>query len=159
MIIDCMSGLELLKSIVAGSSPHPPIATTMGFALTAAEVGSATFECETGHHLLNPFGTVHGAVALCLIDSAAGCALHTLLPAGVGYASIETKVNYVRPLTIKSGVVRAVGIVLSQGKKIATAEAKLYTSDGELAAHGSSTLLIMPNVKWRIADPDEPHPR
>jgi len=52
-----------------------------------------------------------------------------------------------------------VGIVLSQGKKIATAEAKLYTSDGELAAHGSSTLLIMPNVKWRIADPDEPHPR
>ena len=63
-----------------------------------------------------------------------------------------------RPLTIKSGVVRAVGIVLSQGKKIATAEAKLYTSDGEIAAHGSSTLLIMPNVKWRIADPDEPHP-
>ena len=154
-----MSGLELLQSIVAGSIPHPPIAATMGFALTAAETGSATFECETGQHLLNPFGTVHGGVALCLIDSAAGCALHTLLPAGVGYASIETKVNYVRPLTIKSGVVRAVGSVLSLGKKIGTAEAKLYTSDGELAAHGSSTLLIMPNVKWRVADPVEPHPR
>lgn len=147
-----MSGLELLKSIVAGDTPHPPMAATMGFRLTAVQPGSATFECETGHHLLNPFGTVHGGVALCLIDSAAGCALHTQLTAGVGYASIETKVNYVRPLTVDSGIVRAVGVVLSQGKKIATAEAKLYTADGELAAHGSSTLLIMPNVKWQTAD-------
>ena len=152
MIIDRMTGLELLTSIVEGRTPHPPMAATMGFALTAAEAGSATFECETGQHLLNPFGTVHGGVALCLIDSAAGCAVHSLLPAGVGYASIETKVNYVRPLTAGSGVVRAVGFVLSKGKKIATAEAKLYTADGELAAHGSSTLLIMPNVKWQTTD-------
>src|SRR6476469_9053755 len=99
-----MSGLELLRSIVSGNTPHPPMASTMGFALTAAELGSATLECEAGQHLLNPFGTVHGGVALCLIDSAAGCALHSLLPAGVGYASVETKVNYVRPLTVDSGV-------------------------------------------------------
>jgi uncharacterized protein (TIGR00369 family) len=124
------------------------MAQTLGFFLVSASPGEAVFECKIGHHMLNPFGTVHGGVALALLDSAAGCALHTLLPAGVGYASVETSANYTRPLRADSGVVRAIGKVLSKGRRIATAEAKLYTADGELVAHGSSTLMMLDNAKW-----------
>lgn len=144
-----MSGISILQAIVGGSLPHPPMADTMGFRLAAVEPGMARFECLIGPHLLNPFGTVHGGVALSLIDSAAGCAVHSSLPPGMGYASIETKVNYTRALRHDSGLVTAIGLVLSRGKKIATAEAKVRTADGELIAHGTSTLLLMPNVGWQ----------
>jgi uncharacterized protein (TIGR00369 family) len=143
-----LDGLALLQAMVAGLIPRPPMADTMGFYLAAAESGKATFHCQIGRHLLNPFGTVHGGVALSLLDSAAGCALHTTLPAGVGYASVETKVNFVRPLRHDSGLVRAVGLVVSKGRQIATAEAKLFTADHELAAHGTSTLMILENAQW-----------
>jgi uncharacterized protein (TIGR00369 family) len=124
------------------------MADTMGFYLAEVKLGQATFHCEIGRHLLNPFGTVHGGVALSLLDSAAGCALHTMLPAGIGYASVETKVNYVRPLRHDSGLVKAIGSIMSKGRKIATAEAKLFTADGELAAHGTSTLMILEDARW-----------
>lgn len=143
-----LSGIELLRAMVAGRIARPPMADTMGFYLADVCPGEATFHCEIGSHLLNPFGTVHGGVALALLDSAAGCALHTLLPPGVGYASVETKANYTRPLTADSGMVRAVGKVLSHGRKIATSEAKLYTADDTLVAHGSSTLMILEGAKW-----------
>jgi len=143
-----LSGLDLLMAMVDGLIPRPPMADTMGFYLAEIEAGQATFHCEIGSHLLNPFGTVHGGVALALLDSAAGCALHTLLPAGVGYASVETKANYTRPLKADSGLVHAIGKVLSKGRQIATAEARLFTSDGELVAHGSSTLIILEGAKW-----------
>ena len=143
-----LDGLALLQAMVAGLIPRPPMADTMGFYLAGVEAGTATFHCEIGRHLLNPFGTVHGGVALALLDSAAGCALHTMLPAGVGYASVETKVNYVRPLRRDSGLVKAVGTVVSKGRQIATAEAKLFTSDGALAAHGTSTLMILEHAQW-----------
>lgn len=124
------------------------MAKTMGFAITAVREGEAEFQCLITQGHLNPFGTVHGGVALALLDSAAGCAVHTLLLPGVGYASIETKVNYTAPLTLESGTVRAVGRVLSKGKTIATAEAKLYDRDNRLVAHGTSTLMILPKTKW-----------
>ena len=143
-----MSGLELLQALVDQRLPSPPMAETMGFALTAVSEGEAEFQCAITRRHLNPFGTVHGGVALALLDSAAGCALHTLLLAGVGYASIETKVNYTAPLTLESGTVRAVGRILSKGKTIATAEAKLYEKNGQLVAHGSSTLMILRKIKW-----------
>lgn len=145
---DGRTGLELLSALVAGHEPSPPMAHTLGFFLVSASPGEAVFECKIGTHMLNPFGTVHGGVALALLDSAAGCAVHTLLPAGVGYASVETSANYTRPLRADSGVVRAVGKVLSKGRRIATAEAKLYSAGGELVAHGSSTLMILDKAKW-----------
>ena len=147
--IAALSGLELLTAVASGKIPSPPMAHTMGFRLTEVGNGQATFECPIDRRLLNPFGTVHGGVALALLDSAAGCALHTLLPAGTGYTSIETKANYTQPLTVESGTVRAVGTVLSKGKRIATAEAKLFAEDGTLVAHGSSTLMILGKVPWK----------
>ena len=93
-----MTGREFLQAILDGRLPAPPIARTLSFWLTEVGDGVAVFEGDAGPHLLNPLGIVHGGWALTLIDSAAGCAAHTLLPAGASYATIETKANFSRPI-------------------------------------------------------------
>jgi uncharacterized protein (TIGR00369 family) len=103
----------------------------------------AVFEGDAGPHLLNPLGTVHGGFVLTLIDSAAGCAVHTTLPAGVGYTTVETKVNFTAAIRADSGTLRAEGKVIASGKQICTAEARVLTRDGKLVAHGTSTLMIL----------------
>jgi uncharacterized protein (TIGR00369 family) len=139
-----LSGLEMLRALIAGRLPMPTIGRTMGFRLVEVEPGRAVFEGEPGPHLLNPLGSVHGGVALTLIDSAAGCAVHSELDAGFGYTTVETKVNFTRPIAPDGGPVRCEGRVLSRGRQIATAEARLTSSEGKLLAHGTSTLIILP---------------
>jgi uncharacterized protein (TIGR00369 family) len=139
---EALSGIDLLRTIIAGAMPGPSIGRTLDFRLVEVEPGRAVFEGEPGPHLLNPLGSVHGGWALALIDSAAGCAVHTELGAGIGYATIETKVNFVRPIAPDSGTVRCEGQVLTRGRQIATAEARLLSRDGKLLAHGTSTLII-----------------
>jgi uncharacterized protein (TIGR00369 family) len=137
------SGLEYLRAMMAGEQPAAPIGQHIGFRLAEVERGRAVFEGEPGPHLLNPLGAVHGGFALTLIDSACGCAVHTELEAGIGYATVETKVNFVRPIAPESGTIRCEGRVLSRGRTIATAEARLTSADGKLLAHGTSTLIIL----------------
>jgi len=138
------SGLDFLRAMIAGRFPAAPIGETMGFLLVEAEPGKAVFEGRSSPALLNPLGFIHGGWALTLIDSAAGCALHTELEAGFGYTTVETKVNFVRPIASEGAVVRCEGRVLSRGRQIATAEAKLESAAGKLLAHGTSTLIILP---------------
>jgi uncharacterized protein (TIGR00369 family) len=128
--------------MIAGERPAAPIGKHIGFRLAEVERGRAVFEGEPGPHLLNPLGAVHGGFALTLIDSACGCAVHTELDAGIGYTTVETKVNFVRPIAPESGTIRCEGRVLSRGRTIATAEARLTSADGKLLAHGTSTLII-----------------
>ena len=139
-----LSGREALEAMIAGRLPAPPIGQTLGFLLIEVGEGTAVFEGTPGRHLLNPLGSVHGGWALTLIDSATGCALHSLLPAGVGYTTVETKANMTRAIRPDDGKVRCEGRVLSHGRQIATAEARLLSEDGKLLAHGSSTLIILP---------------
>jgi uncharacterized protein (TIGR00369 family) len=135
-------GIDLLRAMIAGELPTPPISQAMSMHLVEVEPGRAVFEGWPGPHLLNPLGSVHGGVALTLIDSACGCAVHTELDAGIGYTTVETKANFVRPLP-SEGVVRCEGRVLSRGRQIATAEAHLRDANGKLLAHGTSTLIIL----------------
>ncbi|HEY0147812.1 MAG TPA: PaaI family thioesterase [Allosphingosinicella sp.] len=139
-----LSGLELLRAMVAGRLPAPPMAQTLGFRLVEVEAGRALFEGDPGPHLLNPLGSVHGGWALTLIDSATGCALHTELPAGIGYTTVETKANFNRAIAADAGTVRCEGRVLHRGRQIATAEARITSNEGNLLAHGTSTLIILP---------------
>jgi uncharacterized protein (TIGR00369 family) len=138
-----MTGLELLQAMIEGRVPAPTIARTMGFRLAEVAPGRAVFEGRPGPHLLNPLGSVHGGVALTLIDSAAGCAVHTELGAGIGYTTVETKVNFTRPIPPEGGAVRCEGRVLTRGRQIATAEARLLSAEGKILAHGTSTLIIL----------------
>ena len=138
-----LTGLEMLQALIDGGLPGPTIGKTMGFRLVEVSPGAAVFEAEVGPHLLNPLGTVHGGVALTLIDSAAGCAVHTTLPAGIGYTTVETKVNFTSPIRAGSGIIRAEGRVVAQGRQICTAEARVLSGEGKRLAHGTSTLMIL----------------
>jgi uncharacterized protein (TIGR00369 family) len=109
--------------------------------------GFAAFEGDPGGHLLNPMGTVHGGWALTLIDSVTACAGHSLLPAGVGYTTIETKANFSRPITRDAGRLRAEGRVIAQGRQIISAEARVLGQDGKVYAHGMSTLMVLGGAK------------
>jgi uncharacterized protein (TIGR00369 family) len=139
-----MSGLEFLRAMIAGQGPTAAIGQHMGFRLVEVDKGRALFEGEPGPHLLNPLGAVHGGFALTLIDSACGCAVHTELDAGVGYTTVETKVNFTRPIDPNGGTIFCEGRVLSRGRQIATSEAFLRSREGKLLAHGTSTLIILP---------------
>jgi uncharacterized protein (TIGR00369 family) len=139
-----LTGLEFLRKMIDGELPGPAIGATLGFRLVEVEAGRAIFEGEPSPALLNPLGSVHGGWALTLIDSAAGCSLHSALPPDTGYTTVETKVNFTRPIPPNGGPVRCEGRVLSRGRQIATAEASLYSAEGKLLAHGTSTLIILP---------------
>ena len=138
-----LSGIDLLRAMMDGQFAGPAMGTTMGFRLIEVGEGIAVFEGDAGPHLLNPHGTVHGGFALTLIDSACGCAAHTLLGAGVGYTTVETKANFTRAIQAESGTVRCAGRVIVAGRQIITAEATLTLADGRIAAHGTSTLMVL----------------
>jgi uncharacterized protein (TIGR00369 family) len=144
-----MSGRELLQGMIEGRLPAPPITQALTFWLTEVGEGTAVFEGEAGGHLLNPMGIVHGGWTMTLIDSAAGCAAHTLLAAGVGYTTVETKVNFSRAIRADTGRVRAEARVVSQGRKVISAEAYVRSRDGKLMAHGTSTLLVLQGADGR----------
>jgi uncharacterized protein (TIGR00369 family) len=138
-----LSGLEFLRAMMEGRQPSPRMSETLGFRLVEIEEGKAVFEGEPGPGLLNPLGAVHGGWALTLIDSATGCAVHATLPPGVGYTTVETKVNMTRAIAPDGGAVRCEGQVVTRGRRIATAEARLLSADGKILAHGTSTLMIL----------------
>jgi uncharacterized protein (TIGR00369 family) len=141
------TGKEILQAIIDGDLPQPPIAQTLSFWLTEVGDGFAAFAGEPGSHLLNPMGGVHGGWALTLIDSAVGCAAQTLLPEGVSYATVETKANFSRPITRDTGRVRAESRVVSQGRQVISAEARILNRDGKVLAHGTSTILVLRSAK------------
>ena len=138
-----LSGIDYVRAIFSGELPPPPISVLMGFRGVEVEPGRAVFEMEPGPQHYNPIGSVHGGVALTLLDSAMGCAIHTLLEQGVGYTTIEVKTNFVRPILADTGVIRCEGTVLHAGSRVATAEGKLTDPAGKLLAHGTTTCLIL----------------
>jgi uncharacterized protein (TIGR00369 family) len=128
-----------------GSLPPPPIAITMGITGFEAGAGKAAFTGEAGEFLYNPIGVVHAGFAMTILDSAMGCAVHTTLAVGERYTTVETKVNFVRPITDETGPVRCEGVVVHRGGRVATAEGKLFSQgSGKLLAHGTTTCLVIP---------------
>ena len=138
-----LTGKQILQGIIEGRLPQAPISKSMTFWITEVGDGFAVFEGEPGGHLLNPMGGVHGGWALTLIDSAGGCAAHSLLPVGVGYTTVETKGNFSRPITASTGRVRAEARVVGQGRQIISAQVRLLDPDGKVLAHGTTTVLVL----------------
>jgi uncharacterized protein (TIGR00369 family) len=138
-----LSGLDYLTGIAEGRFPAPPIASHVGLRWVSVTEGKVVLTAHPDESLYNPIGTVHGGVAATVLDSAVGCAVHSTLPAGVGYTSLELKVSFVRPLQGNSGPVEATGWVVKSGARVAFAEGALRDSDGKLLATASSTCLII----------------
>ncbi|MDP9164513.1 MAG: PaaI family thioesterase [Actinomycetota bacterium] len=138
------AGVAFLEAIRDGELPPAPIATLLGFEIRSVEEGAVTFTLTPGEQHYNPIGMVHGGVAATLLDTVTGCAVHTLLPAGVGYTTLEISVRYQRAITIDTGTVVATGSVLHSGRRTATAEGRLVAeATGKLLATATSTLLIV----------------
>jgi uncharacterized protein (TIGR00369 family) len=138
------SGLDFLQAIIDGRLPAPPIMQTLGFALVTAEKGRVVFEGVPEHRHYNPIGLVHGGFAMTLLDSALGCAVHTALDKGDAYTTLEVKVNFVRPLSKYTGLIRAEGRLLHRGRTVGTADGEIKDASGKLYAHATTTCMIFP---------------
>jgi len=137
-----LDGMTLFGEMAAGRLPAPPICQALGIWLAEVEPGRVVFAYQPVFAHYNPLGSVHGGIAATLLDSAMGCCIHTTLKAGIGYTTVEIKVNYVRAMTDKTGPVRAEGKVINVGSRIATSEGRLVDSSGKLLAHGTTTCLV-----------------
>ena len=135
------NGLEQLLAWIA-SDRQPAIGETLQFKLKEASEGRVVFEGTPGRHVYNPIGSVHGGYAATLLDSACGCAVHSALRADQAYTTLELKVAYHRGLTDQTGPVFAEGKVLTIGKRVAFAEARITDAKGQLYASATSTLLV-----------------
>ncbi|HUU36325.1 MAG TPA: PaaI family thioesterase [Vicinamibacterales bacterium] len=136
------SGLAVLRRVVAGELPNSPMAQLMGLTLLAVDDGSAVFSAVPAECHYNPAGIAHGGFAATLLDSAMGCAVYTTMPPGVTYTTLELKVNFMRPMTEKTGEVRATGRVLHRGRRTIVADGRIEDAAGRLVAHASTTCLV-----------------
>jgi len=136
------TGLEVMQGLLSGELPYATIAQTLDFVLIEVSPGQAVFQGAPGPQHMNPLGTVHGGWFATLLDSALGCAVHTLMPLGRGYTTADLSVKLVKALTPKVQRVRAIGQVVHCGRQLATAEARLVGPDGTLYGHASTACLV-----------------
>jgi uncharacterized protein (TIGR00369 family) len=139
-----MAGIDYLEMLVRDELPPPPMMQTLNYQLAEVKVGYAVFECEPQEYHYNPIGVVHGGLASTLLDSALGVAVHSTLPKGMAYTTVQLNINLIRAITTKTKKLRAIGTVIHSGRQMATAEAKLIDADDKLYAHGTTTCLIFP---------------
>jgi len=145
------TGLEFLRAMLAGEIPPPPVAELVGMQVTEVEPGRVVFVLEPAEFHLNPNGVLHGGIAALICDTACGCAVTTELPPGETCATLEIKVNYLRPVGVGTERLTCTGTVLHFGRRSALSEAKLVDPRGKLVAHATSTLMLFP--------PEDPHGR
>jgi uncharacterized protein (TIGR00369 family) len=137
-----MSGVDYLRAMVDGDLPQPPIAGLMEFDITEVEPGRVVFTCKPDESAYNPIGAIHGGLICTLLDSVTGCAVHSTLPQGKGYTSIEIKVNYLKAVRLNSGLLTATGTVVKAGSRVGFSEGVVTDASGAVVATATSTLLI-----------------
>ncbi|MGK2909499.1 MAG: PaaI family thioesterase [Sphingobium sp.] len=140
-VIDGPSGLDQVRSLLAAGR-QPPLGVKLGISLVEADYGHAVFEAIPDESSYNPMGSIHGGYIASMLDSACGIAAHTALKPGSGYTTLELKVSFLAPLSSRSGTVRAVGRLISMGRRAGFAEATLHDGSGKLCATATSTLLV-----------------
>ncbi len=138
-----LSGRDYLEAMLAGDLPSPPICATIGFHFLSVDEGVVGMELSPGEHQYNPIGTVHGGVIVTVLDSVAGSAVHSTLPAGVGYTTVGITTSFLRPVRADTGTLRAEGRVIKAGRRMALAEATLTDGAGSLYAHATANCLII----------------
>jgi uncharacterized protein (TIGR00369 family) len=137
------TGMDVFRAMLAGEIPVPPISETLGFILVDVEPGRVQFQGKPQFAHYNPLGSVHGGWIATLLDSALACAVHSLLPVGKTYTTLELKVNYVKALTDRVPLVRAIGEIIYSGGRIGTSQGRLIGPDGTLFAHATTTCIVL----------------
>jgi uncharacterized protein (TIGR00369 family) len=138
-----LSGAEFFAALAAGSIPPPPVMRTLDFDGVSFEEGRAAFRLTPREFHYNPLGSVHGGVFATLLDSACGCAVHTMLPAGVFYTSLDLSVKFLRPVTVGTGPITAEAAVVHLGRRTALAEGRITDADGKVYVTATSSCLLL----------------
>ena len=138
-----MSGMEAMCAIRDGILPEPPMARLIDFRLRTAEPGRIVMELKPHESLENTIGLLHGATAAALLDTAMGCAISTMLPAGQGAVTVDLKLTYLRPLSVRSGRISAEGKLIKLGRQTSYAEGFVRDGAGNLAVHATATFSMM----------------
>ena len=141
-VMASMPGIDFVRAIFEGRLPSPPIMQTVEPFDSTAEPGVVTFQSIPGFRHYNPIGSVHGSYAAALLDSAMGLAVHSMLPAGTGYTTLEFKISFIKGMTKDTGTVRTEGRTLNVGRRTAAAEARITDGKGRLLAHATTTCLV-----------------
>lgn len=136
-------GLGQLQAMADGTAPRPPMMDTLGMSGFFPERGKVTCQMPAAEFHYNPLGVVHGGVISTLLDTAAGCSVHSTLAVGEMYTTLDLTVKFLRPVTVESGLLTCVGTVLQRGRRTALAEAQLYDEAGRLVAHAISSCMIL----------------
>lgn len=139
-----MSGIDFVRAMFAGQLPTPPIMELMGLDHASVEPGVVVMLSTPTFRHYNPIGSVHGGYAATMLDSVMGLAVHSMLPAGTGYTTLEFKVSFIRGMTKDTGQVRSEGRTLNVGRQVATAESRITDPKGRLLAHATTTCLLFP---------------
>ena len=137
-----MAGVDYLQAMIDGELPQPPISGLLQFGVVSAEPGRVVFTCQPDESAYNPIGAIHGGLVCTLLDSVTGCAVHSTLPQGKGYTSVEIKVNYLKAVRLSSGPLTATGTVVKSGSRVGFAEGVVTDASGAVVATATSTLLI-----------------
>jgi uncharacterized protein (TIGR00369 family) len=137
-----MAGIDYLRAMAAGDLPQPPITALMRADIISAEPGRVVFTSQPDESMYNPIGAVHGGLVCTLLDSVTGCAIHSTLPQGKGYTSVEIKVNYLKAVRLSSGLLTATGTVVKSGARVGFAEGVVTDAGGAVVATATSTLLV-----------------
>jgi uncharacterized protein (TIGR00369 family) len=141
-VMASMAGVDFVRAIFDGKLPAPPIMQSIEPFDSTAEPGVVVMHSTPGFRHYNPIGSVHGGYAATLLDSAMGLSVHTMLPAGTGYTTLEFKISFIRGMTEETGAIRTEGRTLNVGRRTATAEARMTDAKGRLLAHATTTCLV-----------------
>jgi uncharacterized protein (TIGR00369 family) len=138
-----LSGLEFFQKMVAGEMPPPPLVALLGLKLVEAEAGRVTFTGLAREEFYNGMGVAHGGFAATLLDSALGCAINTMMPAGRVFTTIDLQIHYTRPLRREAGELRCTATVVHVGSRTATSEGRIVDANGKVYAHGTTTCMLV----------------
>ena len=141
-----LTGLEFFRRMIAGAVPPPAMVALLGLRLVEAEAGRVVFVGRATEQFYNGWGVAHGGFAATLLDSALGCAINTLTPAGRTFTTLELKVNYTRPLTREAGELRCEARVIHAGSRVATSEGRIVDANGKIYAHATTTCIVIETV-------------
>jgi uncharacterized protein (TIGR00369 family) len=138
-----LPGREFMQAIADGRLPPPPMANLVAAQLVSVGDGEVHFRCTPDESAYNPLGMIHGGLLCTLLDFAAGASVHTLLPAGAGFSSIEIKVSYLKAMRADTGEIQVDGHALRVGGRVAFAEAHARNTNGELVGHATSSIAVL----------------
>jgi len=137
-----MSGLEYMRKIMAGELPSGPMVRLLNMRIAEVEPGRVVVTAMPAEEFENGLRIAHGGFAATLLDTALGCAVNSVMPAGKVFTTLEMKINYTRAITRQTGMLTCAATTIHAGSRTATSEGRIVDDAGNIYAHGTGTFIL-----------------